>query len=108
MEMKEKVMDTLRSMDHIVLRPHLSLGYSAQNNKSGKISGPKTITFSASTTLFRAALMILSLILAARAMMCLMRMKQSWKIRRKYRAKMKRHKKAKAKNFFPKTKKKKQ
>ncbi len=100
MEMKEKVMDTVRAMDRIVLRPHLSLGYSAQNKRTGKISGPKTLTFSTSTTLWRGLLMVLSVFVAIQAMMCFFRMKQEWRLRKKYRAKMKRRKKAKAKKLF--------
>lgn len=81
-------------LDGFVLSPSLTLGLSSYNKKTGKSSGPKSITICTTTTLYKLMVFFLALMMLFRLFHLVSRIKD----RAFYRKKMRRKRKMRAKS----------
>lgn len=88
----------LRTLDRISLYPHLSAGMSIRNKKTGKCTGPRSISLSFCVSLLRFLIVMASIMLALKMLFCMLRWKREKKIRDKYRKKWKRQRKKMSKS----------
>lgn len=83
--MNHLMMCTKEKLDHIILRPTLSVSLSHKNIKTGENSGPRSLSFSACITLWNAMLWILGMMLAMRIFWWLFKMRECRKMKKKMR-----------------------
>ncbi len=87
-----------RKLDRISLYPQISAGLNIRNQETGKSSGQKSISFSFCISLLRMLIVLASIVLAMKMLLCWVQWKREKKIREKYRAKWRKRRKKMSKS----------
>ena len=81
-------------LDRFVLSPSLTFGISSYDKKTGKSSGPRSVTVSASATLYKMIVIFIAIMLILRAMSVFLNMKNRLFYMKKMRKKRKHYRKS--------------